>query len=276
MKQAAVIGMPINHSLSPTLHGFWLKKYAISGSYDAIAIKPQDLKEFVLEQAPKRLVGFNVTIPHKEAIMSHLANVSEAAKLIGAVNTVYLKDGCFFGDNSDYIGFSQNIESHLDNKRKVALVIGAGGAARAVIFALFTLGFQKIIVMNRTLQSAKLLADEFSKKLNIEILAMSLSDNSAYDESLDIIVNTTSMGMQLSSPFIYNFANVNKSCLVTDIVYNPLKTPLLTNAEDMGFTTVDGIGMLLHQARLGFKHWFGVDPIVDDELTNCVLQRLNK
>ena len=269
--KAGVIGWPIHHSRSPIIHNYWLKAQSINGSYETIAVSPGEADAFFKSFKTSGLVGFNITLPHKEAVIAHLDYVDEAATAIGAVNTVWLEDGKMCGSNSDWIGFSDNLD-HLaegwDQQNEHALILGAGGAARGVIYALIKRGFKNITVANRTLSRAEELAQHFGSTVK----AIELQKADQLIESSTLIINTTSLGMDKNPPLPLTLEGIRSNCLVTDIVYTPLETPLIRLAKSKGNQTVDGLGMLLHQAKMGSKHWFGGEPIVTDELRTIVMK----
>ena len=269
--KAGVIGWPIHHSRSPIIHNYWLKAQLINGQYETIAVSPEEADAFFKGFKASGLAGFNITLPHKEAVIPHLDHIDEAATAIGAVNTVWLEDGKMCGSNSDWIGFSDNLD-HLavgwDQQSEHALILGAGGAARGVIFALIKRGFKNITVANRTLSRAEELANHFGATVK----AIELHQADQVIESSTLIVNTTSLGMDKNPPLPLTLEGIQPDCLVTDIVYTPLETPLIKLAKSKGNQTVDGLGMLLHQAKMGSKLWFGGETVVTDELRAIVME----
>ncbi len=268
---AGVIGHPIAHSRSPALHGYWLRRYGIKGHYIPMDVAPLDLRQ-VLELLPKLgFVGINVTIPHKEAVL-HIADiVTDRAALIGAANTlIFRKDGRIHADNTDGSGFMANLRqnaSHWQPGAGPAAVFGAGGAARAVIAALIEVGVPEIRIANRTRPRAEAMRADFGAKL--KVFDWVQAPNML--EGAQTVVNTTSLGMLGKPDFRVPLDALEPDALVTDLVYNPLKTQLLQEAEAKGCTVVDGLGMLLHQAAPGFERWFGQRPDVDDATRNAVL-----
>lgn len=271
LKKAAVIGHPIGHSKSPLIHGTWLETYGINGSYEAIDILPEALKEEVEKLVEQGYAGFNVTIPHKEAIIPLCEVVDDSVKEIGAANTIVVKDGKLYGSNTDAFGFLQNIKEtapDFDFCTGPALVLGAGGASRAIIYALKTAGVPKIIISNRTREKAETLAREFGA----EVCDWDKRDNADHMGAINLLVNTTSLGMSGRGPLEMDLSNLSEHALVTDIVYAPLYTDLLTRAEARGNSVVTGIGMLIHQARPGFERWFGTFPEVTKALKEKVLK----
>lgn len=269
VKRAGVIGWPIQHSLSPALHRYWLRQYGIEGIYEAIEINPRDIKDIWSIINPQECCGFNVTIPHKETIVAQLDRIDEASRSIGAVNTVTYKEGMWQGTNTDVYGFSQHLISSVSNlKKKRALVLGAGGAARAVIYALKKLGFAHITCSNRSEEKAQKLAHDF----HIHHAAWSNKDELA--TTSDLIVNATSLGMKGKEHLELNLNEASPHTVVYDIVYNPGETALLANARKHGMRTVDGLGMLIHQAVPAFAAWFGVTPEPDEKLEKHLRQHL--
>ena len=269
---AGVIGTPIAHSKSPRLHQHWLRRYGIPGYYIPMDIASDDL-EAVLETFPKLgFVGLNVTIPHKERILALADVVSDRAALIGAANTILFRnDGKIHADNTDGYGFIENLRQgapEWNPKSGAAAVIGAGGAARAVVTALIDAGAPEIRISNRTKSRAETLRQEFGVKIKV------------YDwvqagnmfEGASTVVNTSSLGMQGKPPLRIPLDGIERTAVVTDLVYAPLETELLAYARSIGCRTVDGLGMLLHQAAPGFERWFGVRPEVDEDLRQAVLR----
>ncbi|WP_426032342.1 shikimate dehydrogenase [Cypionkella sp. TWP1-2-1b2] len=268
---AGVIGHPIAHSRSPALHGFWLKRYGIKGHYIPMDVAPQDLRQ-ILEILPKLgFVGLNVTIPHKEEILKIADVVTDRAALIGAANTlIFRKDGHIHADNTDGAGFIANLRQnapHWNPTAGPAAVFGAGGAARAVVAALIEVGVPEIRIANRTQPRAQALRGDFGAKLQIYdwVQAPNMLEGAA------TVINTTSLGMSGKSDFRVPLDGLERDALVTDLVYNPLKTSFLLEAQAKGCTVVDGLGMLLHQAAPGFERWFDQRPDVDEATRQAVL-----
>ncbi len=272
MTRAFVTGWPVEHSLSPLIHGHWLKRYGIEGSYEKLAKSPDEVESFLTGLPESQWAGGNVTIPHKETAFRVCATLDDAARAIGAVNTVWIEDGRLAGANTDAHGFLANLDDRAEgwDQASTALVLGAGGAARAVIHGLLTRGFSDIVVANRTLGRADALARHFRDKVRPLIW-----DRIAEEvPRAGLIVNTTSLGMKGQPALEIDFASARPDTVVTDIVYTPLVTPLLAGASEHGLKTVDGLGMLLHQAVPGFEKWFGRRPEVDNELRAVLLDAL--
>ena len=268
---AAVIGSPIAHSRPPRLHGYWLKRYGIVGHYVPLDVAPSDL-ETVIRALPKAgFVGCNVTIPHKEAILALADTVTDRAALIGAANTlVFRKDGRIWADNTDGYGFTANLRQCAPDwvpASGPAAVIGAGGAARAVIAALLEVGVPEIRLANRTKARAEALRTEFGAKIVVHDWVQA---GNMLEDAMTV-VNTSSLGMVGKPEFRVPLDALSARATVTDLVYAPLKTRLLIEAEAVGCTVVDGLGMLLHQAVPGFERWFGRKPEVDQATRDAVL-----
>lgn len=270
---AFVIGHPINHSRSPLIHGDWLSRYGIDGTYTAIDVAPADLPAFFDRVRAGEFAGGNVTIPHKEAVFALCDRVDPLAVRIGAVNTVVARDGKIEGRNTDYLGFLGNLDERSpgwSDGLQTAIVLGAGGAARAIIVALQARGVGTVHLLNRTLKTAASLADQFGN----QIKAGALGDFDALAPAAGLVVNTTSVGMNGTRFDGLNLARLPTTALVTDAVYVPLQTPLLADAKALGLKTVDGLGMLLHQAVPGFEAWFGVRPEVTAALRAKIIATL--
>ncbi len=269
MKRAAVLGYPIHHSLSPKLHGYWLSKNSIKGSYEAIETKPENLINILTKLADEKYSGVNLTVPLKEQIIPHLDEISNSAKMIGAVNLVLFKQGKLIGENSDAYGFMQNLRvgaGELLPYLNHAVILGAGGAARAVIAGLLEAGIKKITLTNRTQSRAKELA-----KMHESIHVVDWNQRNEVLTDATLLVNTTSLGMKNQPSLEVSLTHLPSSALVTDIVYNPLETDLLKQARIRGNKTVDGLGMLIHQAVPAFDAFFGVEPLVDDAVREQLL-----
>lgn len=271
--KAAVIGHPIKHSKSPIIHNYWIEKSGANGSYEAIDIAPDNLKDGVQKLIDDSYAGFNVTIPHKESILELCDEVDGNVELCGAVNTVVIKDGKLIGHNTDSFGFLTNIKEanpDFNFEDSPCVVIGAGGAARAVVSGLIGHRVPEVILVNRTPERAEKIAEEIG--LNTDLVEVA-----DWDERHDVLqwagllVNASSLGMEGQPPLDLNLDALSTEAVVNDIVYSPLETDLLKAAKARGNPTVTGIGMLLHQARPAFYEWFGVMPNVDEELERLVL-----
>ncbi len=269
LTKAFVCGHPISHSRSPKIHGFWLKTLGISGSYEAIDVAPEDFGSFIASLRDRGFAGGNVTIPHKEAAFAAVMRRTEAAEQIGAVNTLWFEDSDLVGGNTDAEGFAANLDAVEPAwaEAKAALVIGAGGASRAVIHALKQRGISDIRVVNRTVARAVELADRFGSG----VTAHASDEMEAIAGDAGLVVNTTALGMDGDTQLPVEPGLLPDDAIVTDIVYVPLETPLLAAARRRGLRTVDGLGMLLHQAVPGFEHWFGRRPEVTAELRQLIV-----
>lgn len=269
---AGVIGSPISHSKSPQIHRHWLKTYGLPGDYIPMDVAAQDLKE-VLQALPKAgFVGVNITIPHKEAVLDMADLVTDRATLIGAANTlIFRKDGKIHADNTDGYGFIENLKAGAPDWTPAsgpAAILGAGGASRAVIASLLDAGVPEILLSNRTRVRAEKLADDFGHRVTVVewVQAGNMLDEAS------LVVNTTSLGMIGKPALRVPLDGLRRGATVTDIVYAPLKTDLLVAAEAAGCTTVDGLGMLLHQAVPAFERWFGTRPQVDSATRAAALR----
>jgi shikimate dehydrogenase len=267
----AVLGYPIHHSKSPKMHGFWLEQVAVPGHYIPLEIHPDNF-ESALKNMPKLgFRGANVTIPFKERALEIADFVSERAERIGAANTLYFDaDGKIHADNTDGYGFITNLKngaSHWIAKSGPAFVLGAGGAARAILDALITEDTPKIYLTNRTKERALKLAQEFGDRVKV----IDWDDKNTILSDITTLINTTSLGMNGNDDLGLNFSLLTDAMTVTDIVYTPLETELLKHAKQQGCTCVDGLGMLIYQGIPGFENWFGATPVVTDELRELLL-----
>lgn len=271
MIKAAVIGHPISHSLSPLIHGYWFKKHNIDAAYHAIDIAPDDLPSRVRALVDEGYRGFNVTVPHKQNIMCLCDQLDDSARAIGAVNTVVFDEGRLLGRNTDAYGYIENIKQNAPNfdfKNKRALVLGAGGAARAVIYGLQHAGSSHITLCNRTKENAEKIARDFA---GVEVIDWALREKACSDA--DLLTNTTVLGMQGQQELEMDISALPPGALVCDIVYKPLHTTLIRNALARNLDVVTGIGMLLHQARPAFAAWTNIYPDVDAVLIKLLTER---
>jgi shikimate dehydrogenase len=271
---AGIMGWPVAHSLSPRLHGHWLRRHGIDGAYVPLPVPPDHLEQALRALPALGFAGVNLTIPHKEPAVSLVDGLSPAAARIGAVNTVVVEpDGALSGDNTDGFGFVAALsDSGLGWRADVgpAVLLGAGGAARAIAGALIDAGAPEVRLLNRTLERGRTLAGE----LGGPIRAIEWAKRAAALDGAALLVNTTSLGMHGQPPLVLALDTLPRTALVTDVVYTPLITALLAVARARGNPVVDGLGMLLHQARPGFRAWFGLDPVVDEDLRVAVLAGL--
>lgn len=268
---AGVIGAPVGHSKSPALHGHWLRRYGLAGHYVPLEVAERNFED-ALRFLPKLgFVGANVTIPHKERVLDIADQISDRASLIGAANTlIFHKDGRILADNTDGYGFMENLRQAVPSwqpNAAPAVVLGAGGAARAVVSALLDAGVPELRLTNRTRPRAEALRQAFGTRIDVIdwVRAGTIMDDAG------LIVNTTSLGMTGQAELRVPLDGIQPGCLVTDLVYAPLETRLLRVARERGAIPVDGLGMLLHQAVPGFERWFGQRPEVDDALRAAVL-----
>ncbi len=262
--RAFVMGHPVAHSRSPMLHGYWLKRYGIDGSYERLDIPPAELDRFFQDFRAAGWAGGNVTVPHKTAVIPHVGRLDPAAEAMGAVNTLWYEGETLVGGNTDAIGFIGNLDECApgwDARGGHAALLGAGGAARAAIHGLRQRGFT-VGVFNRTLARAEALATRFGPGVS----AHSIGELPAALAATDLLVNATSLGMTGQPANELDLAALPAHAIVYDVVYVPLETGLLRAAAARGLRTVDGLGMLLHQAVAGFTHWFGAVPEVTAEL----------
>jgi shikimate dehydrogenase len=273
-KLAGVMGWPVGHSRSPRLHGHWLAQYGIDGVYVPLAVEPENLGAALAGLAALGFAGCNITVPHKETAMALVDRVDGAARRIGAINTVVVAgDGSLDGSNTDAYGFLENLRQQAPSWRAEsgpAVVLGAGGAARAVLVALLDAGVREIRVVNRTAARAEKLAADLGGTIQVR----GWGDRNAALDGAALLVNTTTLGMSGQPALELDLAHLPKPAAVNDIVYAPLETPLLRAARARGNIAVDGLGMLLHQARPGFRAWFGTDPDVTQALRDFVAQGL--
>ncbi len=272
--KAGVLGWPVGHSLSPRLHEFWLGEYGVDGTYEPLPVRPEDFEAALRNLPDQGFAGVNVTVPHKEAAFETVDTLDAVSKRIGAVNTVVINaDGSLAGSSTDGFGFLENLKEGAPGwsaSTGPAVVLGAGGASRAVTAALLDAGAPGVKLVNRTLSRAEQLARDVGGAITV----VPWDDRVAALSDAAILVNTTTLGMEGEDPLEINLGPLPLQAVVTDIVYAPLETPLLQQAAKRGNPTVDGLGMLLHQARPGFRQWFGVEPTVTDALRAHVLDGL--
>ncbi len=274
LRRACVIGHPVAHSRSPLIHRYWLKEHRIEGDYVREDVAPEAIERF-LDRLGERYVGANVTIPHKEAAFRKLKRADPVARALGAANTLWFEDGALCGSNTDVYGFSAHLDESLPGweKRTVtALVLGAGGAARGVIYALLERGVRRIAIANRTRARGEALARQFGEKCTV----MDFAELSPRLAETDLLVNTTSLGMKGQPSLEIDLLPLKRAAAVYDIVYVPLETRLLAAARARGHPVIDGLGMLLHQAVPGFERWFGVRPKVTPALRALLLADLGE
>ena len=270
---AAVLGHPINHSKSPKLHNYWLSLFNIDGYYIPLDIDPRNFENSIRALSGLGFVGANVTIPYKEKVLKIADKISDRAAIIGAANTLtFLKDGRIYADNTDGYGFLQNIKCKYNDwsaGEGTSVVFGAGGASRAILGALIEDGANEVILANRTRSRADQLRSDFGAKIKV-VDWMKVQN---YLSNASTVINATSLGMDGKAELPIPLQGLKKNTLVTDIVYTPLNTPLLENAAKRGCRTVDGLGMLIHQAIPGFERWFGVKPDVSENLRKLLISQ---
>jgi shikimate dehydrogenase len=269
MRKACVIGHPVAHSLSPRLHGYWFSQLGLEGEYIARDVPPEKLADALNALAVEGYRGANLTLPHKQAAMALVHSLDAAAQAIGAVNTVVVQpDGSLHGMNTDAQGFAASITGMVGAGAQ-ATVLGAGGAARAVVYALREMGLTRVRLCNRSQNAAEALAASFS---GVEAWRWQAREDALVGS--DLLVNCTSLGLTGGEALTLSLASLPKHAVVADIVYKPLETPLLAQARAAGFRGVDGLGMLMGQGAAAFAAWFGVQPQVDDALRRHMVEAL--
>lgn len=271
MKRACVIGWPIEHSRSPLIHGHWLKKYGIDGSYTKEAVQPEDLRAFMRALPERGFSGCNVTVPHKEAVFALAQEKDASAIAVGAANTVWLDGARLCVANTDTYGFMTHLDRSAPSWKRAdapVAILGAGGAARAIVYGFLQAGLGEIRVFNRTRAKAEEIARHFGAKVRVH----DWEQRAAAARDCSVIVNTTTLGMKGQGSLGLDCTGFRASAVAADIVYVPLETEFLASARRAGLLTVDGLGMLLHQAVPGFEKWFGTRPEVTAEL-RAVIER---
>jgi shikimate dehydrogenase len=271
MKRACVIGWPVAHSRSPLIHGYWLRAHGIEGEYTRVPVQTEDAAGFLRSLRERGFVGCNVTLPHKETAFAIAAKTTPAARAVGVANTLWLDGGTLMADSTDGAGFVANMLATVPAfaiRDRVAAVLGAGGAARAIVHALLQEGAARVCIFNRTRSRAEAIAGHFGSGVE----AADWHRRHEGSRGAALLVNTTSLGMRGSAPLDMDVDALAPGCVVADIVYVPLVTPLLAAAAARGLPTVDGLGMLLHQAVPGFEKWFGVRPAVTDDLRALLIK----
>jgi shikimate dehydrogenase len=267
-KAACVIGWPVAHSRSPLIHNFWIRQLGLAAEYRREAVPPEQLADFLTHLAERGYVGANVTLPHKQAALT-LSRPDDRAEAVGAANTLWLDGDTLRSTNTDVEGFIANLDASVpgwDRGLDTAAVIGAGGAARAIVLGLFERGVARINLINRTFERGEALRERFGSRIN----PVHWEERGGLLASAGLLVNTTSLGMHGQPPLDIHVRRLPPSAVVADIVYTPLVTPLLKAAKEHGLRTADGLGMLLYQAVRGFELWFGVRPEVTDDLRALV------
>jgi shikimate dehydrogenase len=274
-KLAGVIGWPVHHSLSPLMHTYWFKQHGIAGTYVALPIAPENFGRCVADMPLMGFAGANVTVPHKQAAFALSASLDEDAAATGAVNTLLFEDGLVHGRNTDVQGFAASLSQNLGENAAASgpvAVLGAGGAARAVLAALIRAGARDIRVMNRTKNRAEAVIAGAAQTAKLKVVEWG-AWKSAF-EGARLVINTTSLGMAGKAPLELSLGDLPREAAVADIVYNPLETDLLKQARARGHRTMDGLGMLMHQAVPAFAAWFGVTPAVTAALREELVKAL--
>jgi shikimate dehydrogenase len=274
-KHACVIGWPVSHSRSPLIHGYWLGKYGILGTYDRQAVRPEHVKPFLENLHESGYLGCNVTLPHKEAVFGLVNIADDATRRLGVVNTVFSRNGELWGTSTDGDGFIANILAAVPDWKvsgRNIMLLGAGGAARAIAGTLVDRGAAQVQIANRTLERAQTLRVELGKR----IAPLAWTEAAGALAEADLLVNTTSLGMQGQPDLELNLDRLPSTTIVSDIVYVPLETTFLVRARERGNRVVPGLGMLLHQAVRGFELWFGVKPAVTQELYDFVAANIER
>jgi shikimate dehydrogenase len=269
-RRACIIGWPVAHSRSPLIHGYWLKKYGIEGSYVKRPVRPEEVSAFFQGMRAEGLVGCNVTIPHKESAFAAAAETTAAARAMGAANTLWFDGDRLMADNTDGRGFMSHLRASVpsfDAGSEAIAVLGAGGSARALVHAFLEAGAPEVRIFNRTRERADALARHFGARVK----PGDWRDRIDRTREVSLLVNATSLGMQGSPALDMPLSHLPAACVVADLVYVPLLTPLLAAAQDRGLVVVDGLGMLLHQAVPGFAKWFGVTPEVTADLRALIV-----
>lgn len=267
-RAACVIGWPAGHSRSPLIHNYWIKQHGVTAEYRREAVPPEKFAEFLASWGERGYVGANVTLPHKEAALK-LSQPDDRADAVGAANTLWLEGGVLRSTNTDVEGFMENLDAATpgwDAGLASAIVLGAGGAGRAIVFALLERGAERVYVANRTFEKA----EAFRARFGNRVRPVRWGEVNGLLAGAQLLANATSLGMTGQPELDINLSDLSPSAVVTDVVYVPLETPLLTEARRCGLRTADGLGMLLHQAVRGFSLWFGVRPEVTAELRALV------
>jgi len=275
-KRAGVMGWPVKHSLSPTLHAYWLKENGLEGEYDLIEVSPEELEKEIKSLQRRGFAGVNITVPHKEKAAAMVDELENNARRIGAVNAITVRgDGTLLGRNTDGFGFLENLKACAPEWRAnhgPAVVLGAGGAARAIVAALMDAGVPELRLINRTGERAQKLARDVDSSIQV----LPWNERAKALGGANVLVNTTSLGMDSNPPLDLDLDALPQTALVNDIVYRPLETTLLAQARSRGNPVADGLGMLIHQARPCFTEWFGGKAEATDGLRAALLRKLEE
>lgn len=280
-RSAFLIGHPVAQSLSPFIHNGWMRAHDIGASYETVDITPEELPSFLNDARQSAACGFNVTVPHKIAVYQACDTVSDEARAIGAVNTVKIENGQLYGHNTDAGGYITSLERavpEINFQEQHVAVLGAGGASRAICYALLKAGVKELRILNRSAEKAIALADDLGRIFTSPSMPPRVSgtglEGSEIFEETTLLVNTTSLGMTGQPPLQIELGSLSTNAIVSDIVYKPLETDLLTEAKAKGCRTVGGLGMLIHQAAAAFEIWYGIKPEVTDTLYHQLEARL--
>jgi len=271
MKKFFVIGNPIEHSLSPAVHQYWFEKNNVKATYEKKLLEEKDLKNIIGDIKNDRVAGINVTVPFKQKIIPLLDELSTVAQSTLSVNTIYKKNNKVIGDNTDVGGFQKSLIDNISKESiKSALLIGAGGVAPSIVYALKTLGIEQIFIANRTVEKIVNLQEKFGPLLTKIVW----EDLSKQQLNVDIIINATSLGLNNDHTIDLNFSSIDKKTIFYDVIYNPSETRLLQKAKKHGYRTVNGMKMFLYQAQLAFEIWNQIKPVIDVDLTNILAKKL--
>jgi shikimate dehydrogenase len=278
MKRAGIIGWPLSHSLSPLLHGYWLKQYGVDGEFQRLPARPEEFAGVVEKARKDGFAGLNVTVPHKETAFKLAASHDKAVEICEAVNLLLFQDGKILGRNTDHVGMRKSLEEAMGENSlagKTVVMLGAGGAARGAILALDEMGAGQIHVFNRHQARAESLSHAMALKVKVKLLPGPMSGWTSVAGGAALLLNTSSAGMKGNDPLELDLAPLPRASAVCDIVYNPLETQLLKDAGARGHKTIDGLGMLMHQAAPSFEAFYGVRPEVTAGLRAALVEALN-
>ncbi len=270
MIRACVIGWPVTHSRSPLIHGYWLRKYGIAGAYEKVPVKPDEVVGFLRSLRDHGFAGCNVTLPYKETAYAVATHKEAAARAVGAANTLWYEGNDLVADNTDAEGFMNHLRAsatRLFLRNSAVSILGAGGAARAITYGFLQAGVEEVRIFNRTRDRADQLVRHFGSRVK----PFDWDERASRSRDVSVLVNATTLGMNGAEWLDMDVSTLRRDCVVADIVYVPLETPLLMAARARGLTAVDGLGMLMHQAAPGFERWFGVRPDVTDELRKLLV-----
>jgi len=271
MKKFFVIGNPIEHSLSPIVHQHWFEKNSVQATYEKKLLEVKDLKNIIKDIKNDHVTGINVTVPFKQKIIPLLDELSTVAQSTLSVNTIYKNNNKIIGDNTDVGGFQKSLTDNISNESiKSALLIGAGGVAPSIVYALKTLGIEQIFITNRTEEKIVNLQEKFGPLLT----KIAWEDLSKQQLNVDIVINATSLGLNNDHMIDLNFSSIDKKTIFYDVIYNPSETRFLQKAKKHGCHTINGMKMFLYQAQLAFKIWNQIKPAINADLTNILAKKL--